>query len=91
MIALFATSNTALLMLISGSRIAYGMAKDHSFPTILAKVHSSRKTPWIAVVIAMVSVMITVIASSGIFLVLLVLQILVYFSVCNSQYFSNMA
>ena len=64
-IALFATSNTALMMLISGSRIAYGMAKDHSFPTILAKVHSSRKTPWMAVVIAMVSAIVTVIVSSG--------------------------
>ena len=90
MIALFAISNTALLMLISGSRIAYGMAKEFISYNI-SKSYSSRKTPWVAVVIAMVSVMITVIASSGIFLVLLVLQILVYFSVCNSQYFSNMA
>ncbi len=64
-IALFATSNTALMMLISGSRIAYGMAKNHSFPTILAKVHNSRKTPWMAVVIAMVSAIVTVIVSSG--------------------------
>jgi amino acid transporter len=31
LIALFATSNTALMMLISGSRIIYGMARDHFF------------------------------------------------------------
>jgi len=31
-IALFATSNTALMMLISGSRIVYGISKEESFP-----------------------------------------------------------
>jgi basic amino acid/polyamine antiporter, APA family len=36
LIAVFATSNTALMMLISGSRIIYGMARDHSFPITLA-------------------------------------------------------
>jgi APA family basic amino acid/polyamine antiporter len=44
-IALFATTNTVLMMLISGSRIIFGIAKyDEAIPTILADVHTSRKT-----------------------------------------------
>jgi APA family basic amino acid/polyamine antiporter len=65
LIALFATSNIALMMLISGSRIIYGISKEESFPKTLAEVHKSRKTPWIAIIVVMVSTMITVGFSSG--------------------------
>ena len=65
LIALFATSNTALMMLISGSRIIYGISKDHSFPKILAVVHKSRETPWVAIIIVMVSTMTIIAWSSG--------------------------
>jgi basic amino acid/polyamine antiporter, APA family len=47
-IALFATSNTVLMMLISGSRIIYGISRDGSsciFPTILQTIHHTRRTP----------------------------------------------
>jgi basic amino acid/polyamine antiporter, APA family len=79
-IALFATSNTCLMMLISGSRIIYGMSKterkvasDSSlpvssssvFPRMFARVHHTRKTPWIAVIITMMMGIITIIASGG--------------------------
>jgi APA family basic amino acid/polyamine antiporter len=64
-IALFATSNTALMMLISGSRIVYGISKEQSFPKTLAEVHKFRKTPWIAIIVVMVSTMITIGLSSG--------------------------
>ena len=81
-IALFATSNTCLMMLISGSRIIYGMSKIERkvesgsslpldslpiFPSLLAKVHKTRRTPWIAVIIAMVMGIITIILSGGVF------------------------
>ncbi|HEX5978126.1 MAG TPA: APC family permease, partial [Nitrososphaeraceae archaeon] len=65
LIALFATSNTALMMLISGSRIIYGISKDQSFPKTLAVVHKSRETPWVAIIIVMVSTMTIVAWSSG--------------------------
>jgi amino acid transporter len=52
-IALFATSNTVLMMLVSGSRIIFGMARGGSLPGALARVHQSRKTPWVGVVITM--------------------------------------
>lgn len=50
-IALFATTNTILIMLVSGSRILYGIARDKSLPPILGAVHQKRKTPWLAVII----------------------------------------
>lgn len=52
-IALFATSNTVLILLIVTSRMIYGMARGGSFPRKLMKL-SSRGAPWIAVVIVMV-------------------------------------
>jgi basic amino acid/polyamine antiporter, APA family len=67
-IALFATSNTVLMMLISGSRIIYGISRDGSssmFPTILQTIHHTRRTPWVAVIIAMGVTMIIVMLSSG--------------------------
>lgn len=48
-IALFATSNTVLILLIVGSRMMYGMANDGSLPKILSAIHEKRRTPWIAV------------------------------------------
>jgi basic amino acid/polyamine antiporter, APA family len=44
-IALFATANTVLVMLVVVSRIMYGMAKEKILPTYLSKVSQRRKTP----------------------------------------------
>jgi APA family basic amino acid/polyamine antiporter len=49
-IALFATANTVLLMLLASSRIAYGMADSFSLPRFLAGIHPIRRTPLIAIV-----------------------------------------
>ncbi|MDD3934268.1 MAG: APC family permease [Methanoculleus sp.] len=49
-IALFATANTALLMMMASSRIIYGMASSFSLPPVLARVHPRRRTPWLAIV-----------------------------------------
>jgi len=51
LIALFATTNTVLIMLISGSRILYGIAQDKALPSFFSVIHQKRKTPWIAVVV----------------------------------------
>ncbi|MBE0524767.1 MAG: amino acid permease [Methanosarcinales archaeon] len=48
-IALFATANTVLLMLLGASRMVYGMADSFSLPNTFAKVHPGRRTPWIAI------------------------------------------
>jgi APA family basic amino acid/polyamine antiporter len=52
-IALFATSNTVLILLIVNSRMLFGMAKDGSLPSGLARV-SRRGTPWVAILVTMV-------------------------------------
>lgn len=50
-IALFATANTVLLMLLASSRIAYGMAESSSMPALLASIHPARRTPWAAIIV----------------------------------------
>ncbi len=49
-IALFATANTVLMMLLASSRITYGMADSFSLPAVLATLHPSRRTPWVAII-----------------------------------------
>ncbi len=50
-IALFATANTVLLMLLAASRIGYGMARSGTLPRALARLHATRHTPWVAVIV----------------------------------------
>jgi len=46
-IALFATTNTVLLLQVSTSRLLYGVSKSeyHVFPVVLSRVHPTRQTP----------------------------------------------
>lgn len=53
-IALFATANTVLILLIVGSRMIYGMGKGGSFPRIFTRVHQKTRTPWTAVLTVMI-------------------------------------
>ena len=55
--ALFATTNTVLLMLLASSRIIYGMASSGSLPPILASVHPKTHSPWIATILSMIIAM----------------------------------
>lgn len=48
-IALFSTGNTVLLILVSSSRMLYGLASQRVFPSFLAKVHKATATPYYAV------------------------------------------
>ncbi len=52
--ALFATANTVLLMLLASSRIIFGMAQSGSLPQILAKVYPRTQTPWAASLLSMI-------------------------------------
>jgi APA family basic amino acid/polyamine antiporter len=54
-IALFATANTVLIALITGSRITYGIAQQGSLPSILSSIHSRTKTPAAAILVIMTS------------------------------------
>jgi len=52
-VALFATTNTVLIILIVTSRMMYGMAKEKSLPEALTIVHKITRAPWIAVIAMM--------------------------------------
>ncbi len=55
--ALFATANSALLMLLASSRVVFGMAESGSLPRKLASVHPVTRTPWVAILLSMGSCM----------------------------------
>ena len=83
-IALFATTNTVLIILVAGARMFYGMAKDNSLPVILSKVHSKTKTPWIAVIgIMLASIAFTLIGDIAIVAKITVFATLITFAMMN--------
>ncbi len=53
-IALFATANTVLIMLIATSRIMYGLSKDGALPQKFSRLHSTRQTPWAAIFVVLI-------------------------------------
>lgn len=53
-IALFSTSNTVLMSLVTTSRMVYGIAKEKSLPKSFSLVDIKTKTPWIAIFLTMV-------------------------------------
>jgi APA family basic amino acid/polyamine antiporter len=53
-IALFATANTVLIMLIVTSRMMYGMARDKALPEGLAKISPKHKIPTLSVFLTMI-------------------------------------
>jgi len=57
-IALFATANTVLIMMIVTSRMMYGMARDKALPEGLSKISPKYRTPALAVLITMILTMI---------------------------------
>lgn len=78
-IALFATANTVLVMLIVGSRMIYGMSKAGALPKVLSKVHGKTHTPWVAILFTMVLSIcflfmgdIEIVARASIFAILLI-------------------
>lgn len=52
MIALFATANTVLVILIVASRMLYGLAKNGAFPAIFSRI-GKRRTPYFSVLAVM--------------------------------------
>ena len=48
-ITMFAVANSALINMLMASRLIYGMSREHVLPTVLGKVHATRRTPYIAI------------------------------------------
>jgi len=59
-IALFATANTVLIMLIVTSRMIYGMARDKALPKSLANISPKHRIPTISVLLTMILTIIPV-------------------------------
>ncbi|MEF8847869.1 MAG: amino acid permease [Candidatus Thermoplasmatota archaeon] len=51
-IALFSTFNTVLVMLLSGSRIIYGIADEKVLPSFFTRVWNKTNTPWVAIAVS---------------------------------------
>ena len=49
--ALFATASTALISLVSISRMLFGMARDGDMPRALGRTLTKRQTPWVAALV----------------------------------------
>ena len=64
-IALFATSNTVLMLLVSASRIIFGMSSDGALPRPLARIHSKTKTPLRSIIMVMIMTVVIVAVSSN--------------------------
>ncbi len=85
-IALFATANTVLIVLISTSRVVYGVSKEeyNSFPSVFARVHSNRKTPYVAVLlVAAVTIPFALVGDLGFVAGLANLALLAVFIIVN--------
>ena len=48
-ITMFAVANTALINMLMASRLVYGMSRERVLPSVLGKVHATRRTPYIAI------------------------------------------
>jgi amino acid transporter len=46
-VALIAITNTTLVTVVTQPRILYGMAKEDVVPGVFAKVHATRRSPWV--------------------------------------------
>jgi len=61
-IALVAVANGALLTMIMASRLTYGMAEHGLLPSVLGRVLSQRRTPWVAIVATTAAAMVLTLA-----------------------------
>ena len=51
-IAMVAITNTTLVTTVTQSRILYGMARETVVPGVFARVHPTRRSPWVALLFA---------------------------------------
>jgi amino acid transporter len=47
-IAMTAITNTTLVAVVTEARVLYGMAKEDVVPGVFARIHASRRSPWVA-------------------------------------------
>lgn len=85
-IALFATANTVLLMLLASSRISYGMAGAGHLPAALGYVHETRGTPiWATLAVGAGASLFTLFGDIGFAAELTNFTLFLTFSVINAS------
>jgi APA family basic amino acid/polyamine antiporter len=85
-IALFATTNTTLFVLLATSRIIYGMAKEGSLPKIFSTIHPKRRTPHIAILfVAIFAILFVLIGKIEIVASMTNLTVFITFAVINAS------
>jgi basic amino acid/polyamine antiporter, APA family len=62
-IGLLAIANGALINMIMASRLLYGMAEEEVVPAALGRVHPTRRTPWVSIVVTTAAAL--VLAATG--------------------------
>jgi len=83
-IALFSTSNTVLICLVSGSRSLYGISHEYKKLNIFTKVHPKHRTPHMAVLLVMlVSLLFCLIKEIGLIAELTNFTLFVTFAAIN--------
>lgn len=50
-ITMFAVANSALINMLMASRLVYGMSREHVLPPLFGRVHRTRHTPYLAIVL----------------------------------------
>jgi APA family basic amino acid/polyamine antiporter len=50
-ITMFAVANSALINMMMASRLLYGMANEGVLPRVLGRVHRTRRTPWVGILV----------------------------------------
>lgn len=63
-IALLALINGALINMIMASRLIYGMGREGVMPSVFTRVHSGRRTPWVAIIFTTLLAMILIATGS---------------------------
>lgn len=86
-ITIAAVANSALVNYVTASRLLFGMARDGRLPSILAKVHATRRTPHVAIGLLLV-ILILLVLSGGVTRLAeaTVLLLLTVFVVVNAAY-----
>ncbi len=81
-ITIFAVANTALVNYVMASRLLYGMSRQGLLPEALGRVHRTRRTPYVAILVLLVIVVflslvgdIAALASSTVLLLLMVFTV----------------
>ena len=87
LIALFATANTVLVLLIVSSRMLYGMAAQGSLPRIFSDIHERTGTPWFSVLFSCIAALafLTVVNDLGNLALLTNMAIFVSFFAVNAS------